>query len=78
MAPHGSKDNSAGPQAQQDQTQTLLVCDNLEPKDYPLCINELRGKPHGGDTWAKRAAKIDEMEAEMQAQLDRLKESGLE
>lgn len=55
-----------------------LVCDQLDPEFYGLCINEQRGKKHGGDTWAKRAAKIDEMEKEMQAQLDRLKDSGLE
>ena len=55
-----------------------LVCDQLPPEYYGLCINDQRGKPHGGDTWAKRAAKMDEMEKEMQAQLDRLKDSGLE
>lgn len=55
-----------------------LVCDNLSPEDYSLCINELRGKNHGGDTWEKRAGKIQEMEKEMKAQLDRLKDTGLE
>ena len=55
-----------------------LVCDQLPTEYIGLCINEQRGKPHGGDTWAKRAAKMEEMEKEMQAQLDRLKDTGLE
>jgi hypothetical protein len=55
-----------------------LVCDQLPQEYIGLCINQQRGKKHAGDTWAKRAARMDEMEKEMKAQLDRLKDSGLE
>ena len=51
-----------------------LVCDQIEGHASVLCINTMRGKKHDGDTWAKRAAKMDEMEKEMKAQLDRLKD----
>ena len=50
-----------------------LVCDNLRD-EQDKCINELRGTSHGVDTWEKRMAKMDEMEKEMRAQLDRHKE----
>ena len=55
-----------------------LVCDQLPPEMYGLCINEQRGKDHGGDTWAKRAAKMEEMEKEIRIQLDRHTDSELE
>jgi len=54
-----------------------LVCDRLEGHDSVMCINDQRGKNHGGDTWEKRMAKMDEMEKEMRAQLDRLKDTEL-
>jgi hypothetical protein len=50
-----------------------LVCDNLK-EDVDQCINELRGTNHGGDTWEKRSAKLDEITQEIKDQLDRDKE----
>ena len=54
-----------------------LVCDQLEGEQQYECINSMRGTKHGGDTWAKRAAKMEEMEKEMKIQLDRLKDAEL-
>ena len=54
-----------------------LVCDGLT-EEVELCINEMRGKPHNGDTWAKRAAKIELMDLEVKEALNRLKDTGLE
>ena len=54
-----------------------LVCDQLDGHTSVLCINEQRGKNHGGDTWEKRAAKMDEMEKEIRIQLDRLDDAEL-
>jgi len=45
-----------------------LVCDNIRPDQVPLCINKQRGLDHGGDTWEKRAEKIDQL----------MKEAGLD
>ena len=50
-----------------------LVCDQLR-EDQDQCINELRGTNHGGDTWEKRSAKLDEITQEIKDQLDRDKE----
>jgi len=54
-----------------------LVCDQLEGEATVLCINEQRGKKHGGDTWEKRAAKIDQLDLEMRKKMLEL-ERGLE
>ncbi len=42
-----------------------LVCNNLE--DITECINPLRGE-HGGDTWAKRLAKLEDFDVELSKQ----------
>ena len=33
-----------------------LVCD---PHGNEECVNEMRGKPHNGQTWAKRLAYVE-------------------
>ena len=50
-----------------------LVCDQLPIFEAHLCSNELRGTNHGGDTWEKRAAKIDQLDLEMRMETLRLK-----
>jgi len=54
-----------------------LVCDSLQGEDTILCINDQRGKKHGGDTWEKRAAKIDQLDLEMRQKMLEL-EKGLD
>jgi hypothetical protein len=54
-----------------------LVCDNLSEEDKHLCINPKRGTDHGGDTWEKRSAAIDALQAEMERKLDEFKEDQL-
>ena len=41
-----------------------LVCDKYGNEE---CINELKGTEHNGQTWEKRAAFIDGLEAGMKA-----------
>lgn len=41
-----------------------LVCDKYGNEE---CINELKGTKHQGDTWEKRAAYIEGLEAGMKA-----------
>ena len=54
-----------------------LVCDALEGEATVECINELRGKPHGGDTWEKRAAALDQLDLDMRKKMIELeKEAG--
>ena len=55
---HGSEADLAG-----------LVCDSLQGEETVKCINDLRGKPHGGDTWEKRAARIDQLDLEMRQKM---------
>ena len=43
-----------------------LVCDNLPSESISECINSARGTDHGGDTWAKRDQKIQELLKEIQ------------
>ena len=46
-----------------------LVCDHVEGEDTVLCINDLRGKAHGGDTWEKRAAALDQLDLDMRKKM---------
>lgn len=55
---HGSEADLAG-----------LVCDSLQGEETVKCINNLRGTKHGGDTWEKRAAKIDQLDLEMRQKM---------
>ena len=55
---HGSEADLAG-----------LVCDSLRGEETVKCINNLRGTKHGGDTWEKRAAKIDQLDLEMRQKM---------
>ena len=48
-----------------------LVCDKYGDA---LCINELKGTKHDGQTWEKRAAFLDGLEAATKALEDRLKD----
>ena len=41
------------PQVTKEQTNTQEFSGDIT-EDVELCINDMRGKPHGGDTWAKR------------------------
>ena len=54
-----------------------LVCDQLEGEQQYECINSMRGTKHGGDTWEKRAAKIDQLDLEIRQKMIQLeKEAG--
>jgi hypothetical protein len=48
-----------------------LVCD---PHGNEECVNEMKGKPHNGQTWEKRMGFIEGLEYEMKRQQDKLKE----
>ena len=47
-----------------------LVCDQYGDE---TCINKLKGTKHNGDTWEKRAAFIEGLEAGSQAVLKQMK-----
>ena len=46
-----------------------LVCDQVEGEETVKCINSLRGKKHGGDTWEKRAAALDQLDLDMRKKM---------
>ena len=49
-----------------------LVCDQYGDDQ---CINELKGTDHGGDTWERRAAYIEGLEAGTKATMKMFKNS---
>ena len=48
-----------------------LVCDSYGNEE---CVNQMKGKTHNGQTWAKRMGFIEGLEYEMKRQLDKKEE----